>query len=62
MFDGVSRALLLVTCYVSSVVFDSAISFAADADNGKILAVRWCSSCHVVEPDQKLAVRRACQN
>jgi mono/diheme cytochrome c family protein len=30
-------------------------ALAADADNGKRLAERWCASCHVVAPDQKTA-------
>src|ERR1700739_598693 len=34
--------------------FGPTASFAADADNGKPLANRWCSSCHLVEHDQKL--------
>lgn len=34
-------------------------AFAADADNGKTLANRWCSSCHVVQRDQKLATDQA---
>jgi mono/diheme cytochrome c family protein len=34
-------------------------SFAADAYNGKTLANRWCSECHVVEGDQRLATDQA---
>ena len=30
-------------------------ALAADSDNGKRLAERWCASCHVVAPDQKAA-------
>jgi len=30
-------------------------ALAADADNGKRLAERWCAACHVVAPDQKAA-------
>ena len=33
----------------------SSAALAADADNGKRLAERWCASCHVVAPDQKTA-------
>jgi mono/diheme cytochrome c family protein len=40
-------------CAISA--FGSTASFAADADNGKTLAIRWCSSCHDVAHDQKLA-------
>jgi mono/diheme cytochrome c family protein len=28
---------------------------AADASNGKRVAVRWCATCHVVAPDQRHA-------
>jgi mono/diheme cytochrome c family protein len=59
MFDGISRTLLLVGCCGSSVVFGSAASFAVDADNGKILADRWCSSCHIVGHEQRLATDQA---
>jgi mono/diheme cytochrome c family protein len=27
-------------------------ALAADADAGKVIAQRWCASCHVVAPDQ----------
>lgn len=30
-----------------------ASSFAADADHGKTLALRWCSACHLVANDQE---------
>jgi mono/diheme cytochrome c family protein len=50
-----SQKLLLVGCCAVST-FGPKASFAADADNGKTLANRWCSSCHLVEHDQKLAI------
>jgi mono/diheme cytochrome c family protein len=50
--------LLLVGCCAFGVVRGPA-AFAADADNGKTLANRWCSSCHVVQHDQKLATDQA---
>jgi mono/diheme cytochrome c family protein len=54
----ISRTLLLVGgC--SSVAFGSTASLAADPGNGEALAKRWCSSCHVVEHDQKLATDQA---
>jgi mono/diheme cytochrome c family protein len=31
----------------------------ADAANGKVLATRWCSECHLVQQDQKLATDKA---
>jgi len=30
-------------------------AFAADAKQGKVIAERWCSGCHVVEHEQKTA-------
>ena len=30
-------------------------AFAADADQGRAIAERWCSSCHVVGREQKSA-------
>jgi mono/diheme cytochrome c family protein len=29
--------------------------WAADAEQGKAIAARWCSSCHLVQRDQKAA-------
>jgi len=55
----ISRTLLLAGCCVSGVTCGSTASFAADPDKGKDLAIRWCSSCHVVEHDQKLATDQA---
>jgi len=33
----------------------SSPSVAADAQNGKVLAQRWCASCHLVAPEQRQA-------
>jgi mono/diheme cytochrome c family protein len=49
---------LLVGCCAFSVVLGSS-ALAAEADNGKTLANRWCSSCHVVDQEQKLATDQA---
>jgi mono/diheme cytochrome c family protein len=49
---------LLVGCCTLSVVLGSS-ALAADADNGKTLANHWCSSCHVVDHEQKLATDQA---
>jgi mono/diheme cytochrome c family protein len=48
---------LLAGCCAFSVLGSSAL--AADADNGKTLANRWCSSCHIVGHEQKLATDQA---
>ena len=55
--DQMSRTLLAGFCAFSVVLGPSAL--AADADNGKALADRWCSSCHVVDHEQKLATDQA---
>jgi mono/diheme cytochrome c family protein len=34
-------------------------AFAADADHGKTIVNRWCSSCHLVQRDQRLASDQA---
>lgn len=46
---SVAIALFLVT----------ASAFAADANRGGQLALRWCASCHVTHPDQKSPVMEA---
>jgi mono/diheme cytochrome c family protein len=52
-----SRRLLVGCCAFSVVLGPSAL--AADTDNGKALADRWCSSCHVVDREQRLATDQA---
>ena len=42
-------AMGIVAALVASPVL------AADAANGKRVAVRWCATCHVVAPDQRNA-------
>ena len=54
-----SRTLLLVGYYIVTVSFTSTAPLAADAEDGKILANRWCSSCHVVGHEQKLATDKS---
>ena len=34
-------------------------TFAADSNNGKEIANRWCASCHLVEPGQGSATDQA---
>jgi len=38
----------------AAVILAAAVgpAFAADADHGKTLALRWCSTCHLVANDQ----------
>ena len=55
--DRMSCTLLVGCCAFSIVLGSSAL--AAEADNGKTLANRWCSGCHVVDQEQKLATDQA---
>ena len=45
---------LVTACAVLAA--GSTASFAADAVQGKAIAQRWCSSCHLVESGQKSPV------
>lgn len=36
-------------------VFGPGAGWAADAQQGKVIAERWCSGCHLVQHDQKTA-------
>jgi mono/diheme cytochrome c family protein len=55
----ISHTLLLGGSYAFGVIILGSSAFAADAGNGKALANRWCSSCHVVDHEQKLATDQA---
>jgi mono/diheme cytochrome c family protein len=48
----------LVGCFAFGTVIGSS-ALAVDADSGKDLANRWCSSCHVVQRDQAAATDQA---
>jgi mono/diheme cytochrome c family protein len=50
--------LFAIFCNLGPALVPTA-STAADADSGKNLANRWCSSCHVMQSDQKLATDQA---
>ena len=45
------RSLLVAGCFFLA----QGTAFAADAKQGKVIAERWCSGCHVVEHEQKTA-------
>jgi len=45
------RCLLVAGCFLLA----QAPAFAADAKQGKAIAERWCSGCHVVGHEQKSA-------
>ena len=48
--------LLFVGCCTLAIVTPS---FAADSDQGKEIAKRWCASCHLVERGQTSATDQA---
>jgi len=48
-----SRLALVTSCVLLATICTP--SLAADADKGKIIAQRWCVSCHLVEHRQKTA-------
>lgn len=37
---------------IGSMAGPSGQAFAADAEQGKVLATRWCAACHIVSADQ----------
>ncbi len=47
------RPLLLAVCLV---VLGPLQARAADVEQGKLIAERWCSGCHLVQPKQTTAV------
>ena len=57
--DGIPRRLLLIGLCVFVIAFEPRMSLAADADQGKALAQRWCASCHLVERGQASATDQA---
>lgn len=48
-----TRILSVFAAALMTVVFVAMPSHAADQSNGERLARRWCTSCHIVAPDQK---------
>jgi len=52
-FDRTLRTLLHVGCFTFVTVVGPSVSFAADSYQGKDIADRWCTGCHVVEREQK---------
>jgi mono/diheme cytochrome c family protein len=53
---GISqRAALFATALGILAALVAGPVLAADASNGKRVAVRWCAACHVVTPDQRHA-------
>ncbi len=49
------KSLTIISSGLLVGVLSSPASFAADARNGKVLAERWCASCHLVAPEQRQA-------
>jgi len=57
-FSLTSKAfhVLFAGCCVITAISPSA---AADADHGKVIATRWCASCHLVERGQTSSTDQA---
>jgi mono/diheme cytochrome c family protein len=56
VLDGITRKLLMLGCFALAGMASPAL---ADAENGKTLAIRWCSECHVVQQNQRVATDQA---
>lgn len=52
-FAKLLRAVLLAGCFTFTAEVGPSTSLAADAYQGKDIAERWCTGCHVVENEQK---------
>jgi mono/diheme cytochrome c family protein len=52
MLLGYKRVLIIA---IAAVAFWGPAAIAADANNGRDLAKRWCATCHVVDSEQKQA-------
>jgi mono/diheme cytochrome c family protein len=53
--NGSLSRLGITTCLIGAVIAFAPPVFAADASNGKRLAERWCTGCHLVSPSQSTA-------
>ena len=49
------RPMLIFTVGCALLAQATTSSLAADADHGKAIAQRWCSTCHIVQSGQKSA-------
>ena len=55
MLESTQKKLLSI-CLLAVASFQvQEAAFAADASQGKTIAERWCSSCHLVGPTQRKA-------
>jgi mono/diheme cytochrome c family protein len=50
-----SGAAMLLACALAASVFAAPGAARAEAEDGRIIAERWCASCHLVAPDQAMA-------
>jgi mono/diheme cytochrome c family protein len=53
------RRTELTILVVAAVIAGSHALAAGDASTGKQIAERWCSSCHLIGPDQATAITEA---
>jgi mono/diheme cytochrome c family protein len=49
------RNLIVAAFTAAAFVHMTVPSYSASAENGLMLAKRWCAACHIVSPDQKEA-------
>ena len=55
MLKALSRLLPRFLLVAGCALLFQGTAFAADARQGKVIAERWCSGCHVVEHEQMTA-------
>lgn len=56
MLEALNKLLPKFVLVAGCVVLVQGPVFAADANQGKAIAERWCASCHLVKPGQKNSV------
>ena len=50
---GAQRLACICQCLMVAAMLTTTSAFAADPDNGRRLARRWCTPCHVVASNQR---------
>jgi mono/diheme cytochrome c family protein len=53
IFAAIFVTAIIGGCFTLTAMVGSSASLAADKYQGKDIAERWCTGCHVVEPDQE---------
>jgi mono/diheme cytochrome c family protein len=55
MIESVRKLSLAYLLFAGCALLVPGLACGADANQGKVIAERWCSGCHVVGPSQKSA-------